>query len=153
MTNLFWYEGGPTEGHKDLRFRSSSVDHSLYLPFLPPSHLILQILSWVWWKRMLVWIWPPAYFPSCQALRGKEPVEHNSPVRMIWVSWHGRKEEGEEGKTCRYEESSLNTQRKRRQGFTTRMKQSTRNTRTTRKTNTRQMKKIGSMTRREKRGS
>ena len=29
--------------------------------------------------------WPPAYFPSCQALRGREPVEHSSPVRRFRV--------------------------------------------------------------------
>ena len=40
--HLFWYEGGPTEGHEDLRFGTSGVNHSFYLSFLTAPHLITR---------------------------------------------------------------------------------------------------------------
>ena len=46
------------------------------------GHCYLEIN--VWFSGCL-FVWPPAYSPSCQALRGKEPVEHSSPVRRFRV--------------------------------------------------------------------
>ena len=80
---------------------------------------------------------PPAYFPSCQALHGKEPVEHSSPVTKIKVSMVG-KIITEERKKEKDKHGGIKTQRT-RHGITIGKTQSTRKTESRRKAQTTRM--------------